>query len=99
MILREKRPDVIVAKMRRIYESVAENEIAAESAADVLWENSDFATFLQAIQERSTDAFSILLLMLLTCINCVLRLCASNKETRTAKGQIHTSRSNHFASH
>ena len=89
----------LIAILKEMHEAAEGNEIAAEAAADILWEYTELAEFMQRLQQQSADAFLILLLMILTCTNCISNFIHSNKEARADKGQIYTSRSNNSTSY
>jgi len=57
----------LVGIMKKMYEEIEENNIAAEAASDVLWEYTNLEELLRIMQEKNANAYLILLHMLLTC--------------------------------
>ena len=88
----KKKESELVENMKKLYEEVTENEIAAEAAGDVLWEYCDLGELMGMLQQKSINAFMILLHMLLTCTNPINFIFHSNKEARLPKEQFYISR-------
>lgn len=88
-IFEKKKESELVENMKKLYEEIVENEIAAEAAGDVLWEYCNLGELMGMLQQKSINAFMILLHMLLTCTNPINNIIHSNKEARLSKEQLY----------
>ena len=56
----------MVSALVEMHEAVEDGEMAAEAAMDVLWRYSDLGTVIEQVKLGSSDAFLVLLSLLLT---------------------------------
>jgi hypothetical protein len=66
-LLKKKKESELIEILKRIYEEIEKNLIVAEAASDIIWSNSKLGDILLSLQQKSGNAFNILLNILLTC--------------------------------